>query len=63
MKRYYGAYGSNLNLGQMKVRCKGSRLVGSTSLEGYELLYKGSKSGSYLTVEKKRRLKCSTWYI
>ncbi len=52
-KRYYLAYGSNLNVGQMQYRCPQARLVGTAWLEDYELLFKGSKTGSYLTVESK----------
>ena len=52
-KRYYLAYGSNLNVRQMKMRCPGARLIGTALLEDYELLFKGSKTGAYLTVEKK----------
>ena len=51
MKRYYAAYGSNLNLKQMKVRCPDVKAVGTAVIEGYELLFKGSKTGSYLTIE------------
>ncbi len=52
MKRikYYAAYGSNLNLKQMTRRCPDAKLVGTGYLQDYELLFKGSKSGSYLTV-------------
>ena len=53
MKRYYIAYGSNLNLGQMSYRCPGSKVVATSVIEGYELLFKGSKTGSYLTIEKR----------
>ena len=53
MKRYYLAYGSNLNVRQMKFRCPTARVVGTAVIEGYELLFKGSKSGSYLTIEPK----------
>ena len=52
--KYYLAYGSNLNIRQMQMRCPGARPVGTTVLQGYELLLKGSKTGSYLTIEKKR---------
>lgn len=51
-KRYYLAYGSNLNLPQMKMRCPTARVVGTAMIDGYELLFKGSKTGSYLTIEK-----------
>lgn len=53
MKRYYIAYGSNLNVKQMKMRCPGATILGTTKLKNYELLFKGSKTGSYLTIEKK----------
>jgi len=53
MNRYYLAYGSNLNLRQMAARCPRSEWIGSGELSGYELLYKGSKTGAYLTIEEK----------
>ena len=54
MKRYYLAYGSNLNVRQMKYRCPTAKIVGTAIIKDYELLYKGSKTGSYLTIEKKK---------
>lgn len=51
-KRYYIAYGSNLNIWQMKYRCPDARVIGTAELDGWRLLFKGSKTGSYLTVEK-----------
>ena len=54
MKKYYIAYGSNLNVKQMKFRCPGAKVVGTSVIRNYELLYKGSKTGSYLTIEKKK---------
>ena len=50
-KRYYIAYGSNLNIPQMRVRCPGARIIGTSIIPDYELLFKGSKTGSYLTIE------------
>lgn len=50
-KRYYIAYGSNLNIPQMRVRCPGARIIGTSVIEGYRLLFKGSRTGSYLTIE------------
>ena len=52
-KRYYIAYGSNLNIEQMRFRCPDARVIGTANLDGWELLFKGSKTGSYLTVEPK----------
>lgn len=52
-KRYYIAYGSNLNIRQMKYRCPNARIIGTSVIKDYELLFKGSKTGSYLTIEPK----------
>lgn len=52
--RYYIAYGSNLNVKQMKVRCPQSEIIGTGEIKDYELLFKGSKTGAYLTIEKKK---------
>jgi len=52
MDKYYIAYGSNLNIEQMNYRCPGARVVGTGVILGYTLLFKGSLSGSYLTIEK-----------
>lgn len=52
-KRYYIAYGSNLNVRQMRFRCPGARIIGTSVIQGYELLFKGSRTGSYLTIEPK----------
>lgn len=49
-KRYYIAYGSNLNLIQMSERCPGAEVVGTGELKDYMLEFKGSRTGSYLTI-------------
>ena len=51
-KRYYIAYGSNLNVRQMRMRCPGARIIGTSEIKDYRLLFKGSMTGSYLTVEQ-----------
>lgn len=53
-KRYYIAYGSNLNIYQMRFRCPNARIIGTAVVPDYELLFKGSKTGSYLTIEPKK---------
>ena len=53
-KRYYIAYGSNLNIYQMRFRCPTARIIGTAVIPNYELLFKGSKTGSYLTIEPKK---------
>lgn len=52
-KRNYIAYGSNLNVIQMRMRCPGAKVIGTSEINGYELLFKGSRTGSYLTIEPK----------
>ena len=51
-KRFYLAYGSNLNKNQMRYRCPDAKVVGVASLIGWRLLFKGSLTGAYLTIEE-----------
>ena len=51
-ERYYVAYGSNLNVGQMAYRCPDAEPIGVSEIKDYKLLFKGSKTGSYLTIER-----------
>ena len=51
MRKLYLAYGSNLSLEQMARRTRHAFPVGTATLDGYQLLFRGSMSGSYLTVE------------
>ena len=63
--KYYVAYGSNLNKRQMMMRCPGAKPVGTGFIRGYELLFKGSKTGAYLTIEKKRggKVPIAIWQV
>ena len=49
-KKLYIAYGSNLNLKQMKYRCPTAKLVGKGVVENYELQFKGMPHCSYATI-------------
>lgn len=64
-KRYYIAYGSNLNVSQMHWRCPTAKVMGTAVIEDYELLFKGSKTGSYLTIEPKKgyRVPVVAWSV
>lgn len=53
MKRYYIAYGSNMNVPRMRGRCPGATILGIGYLKGWELLFRGSKTGAYLTIEER----------
>jgi len=45
------AYGSNMDLEQMAYRCPNAEIVGKGYIEGYRLMFKGSLTGSYATIE------------
>ena len=64
-KRYYIAYGSNLNTYQMRWRCPTARIIGTSRLEGWRLLFKGSKTGAYLTIEQdpKYHVPVAVWEV
>lgn len=64
-KRYYIAYGSNLNIRQMRMRCPSARIIGTSEIPDYELLFKGSKTGSYLTIGQKEgsRVPVAAWEV
>lgn len=50
-RKLYLAYGSNLDKFQMSHRCPGAKAVGTGVIKDYRLMFKGSKTGSYLTIE------------
>ena len=65
MKKYYIAYGSNMDERQMAVRCRDAVLTGTGFIQGYELLFKGSLTGCYATIESKEqsRVPVTVWTI
>ncbi|MCH5185627.1 MAG: gamma-glutamylcyclotransferase [Oscillospiraceae bacterium] len=65
MKKYYLAYGSNLNIRQMKFRCPTAKIMGTTVIKDHELLFRGSRTGSYLTIEPKEgaSLPAAVWEV
>ncbi len=52
-KRLYVAYGSNLNIRQMKYRCPGAKLYGTGVIEDYALQFKGQPHGAFATIAPK----------
>ncbi|GIW65482.1 MAG: hypothetical protein KatS3mg095_0001 [Candidatus Parcubacteria bacterium] len=55
-KKYYFAYGSNMDLEQMKRRCPNSEFVKVAKLEGYQFVYDGYSSirkGAVANIVKK----------
>ena len=63
--KYYLAYGSNLSVAQMLRRCPDAVYVGTAVLKGYRLLFRGSQTGSYLTIEKRkgRKVPVLVWRV
>ena len=53
-EKLYLAYGSNLNIAQMILRCPDAKYFGTAEIKDYELLFKGSKTGAYLTIERRK---------
>ena len=51
--RFYIAYGSNLNLGQMAKRCPTAEVIKATFLQNYRLMFRG-KGTAVATIEKHR---------
>ena len=49
-KRLYVAYGSNLNIQQMRLRCPTAKFVGTGIVEDHELQFKGAANHSYATI-------------
>lgn len=52
-KKLYIAYGSNMDTGQMAFRCPSAKFIGISEINDYELLFKGSRTGAYATIETK----------
>ena len=59
-ERLYIAYGSNLNIAQMKVRCPTAKLIGTSIVKDYELVFRG-----VATIEKKigSRVPVAVWKL
>lgn len=45
-RKYYFAYGSNMNIGQMAFRCPAAEVVENVRVEGYRLAFCGRPSGN-----------------
>lgn len=54
MKKTYIAYGSNLNLAQMKYRCPAANLIEVGTIENYTLDFKRLSSQAYATIHPKQ---------
>lgn len=43
--KIYAAYGSNMNLAQMKKRCPKAKVIGIGELNGYKITFRGRQAG------------------
>lgn len=53
MSKLYVAYGSNLNMKQMRFRCPTAQFIGTGVIHNYELQFKGTPHGAHATIEPK----------
>lgn len=65
MRKYYLAYGSNLNIEQMKHRCPTAKKVGVAYINNYRLAFKGHPTCSYYTIipAKGHRVPVGVWEV
>lgn len=52
MNKIYLAYGSNLNLAQMRYRCPDARALATTTLQDWKLVFRGEAGCAVATIEK-----------
>ena len=50
-RKYYIAYGSNLNVGQMLRRCPDAVKIGTAVIEDYQLLFRSNSRAGVATIE------------
>lgn len=55
--KLYVAYGSNLNLNQMKYRCPSSKIIGKGFINDHELIFKGIDNRAVATIQPKQNSK------
>jgi len=65
VSKLYVAYGSNLNKEQMARRCPTAKIYGTGFLNNWELIYRGSKTGAYATIRRKKgsKVPVAVWEI
>jgi gamma-glutamylcyclotransferase (GGCT)/AIG2-like uncharacterized protein YtfP len=51
MNRIYLAYGSNLNIEQMALRCPTARVLGPAKLRGYRATFRGMEDNAVMNIE------------
>ncbi|WP_295164050.1 gamma-glutamylcyclotransferase family protein [Selenomonas sp. F0473] len=64
-KKYYAAYGSNLNIADMRRRCPEAEIAGTAELKDYALVCKGLPPRVFLTLEPQAggRIPLGIWAV
>lgn len=52
-RKYYVAYGSNLNKLEMEKRCPDAKIIGVSEILNHTLAFRGEEGEAYLTIEEK----------
>lgn len=63
--KYYIAYGSNLHMKQMLIRCRDAVRIGTDTLEGYKLTFRSNNCFGVANIEpaKGRKVHVGIWQI
>lgn len=51
MNKLYIAYGSNMNIKDMSIRCPTAKLIGKGVILGWKLVFRGTKDNIFATIE------------
>lgn len=64
-RKFYLAYGSNLDVVQMKCRCPGAVVVGMTWLDDYRITFRGNSRSGVANIEPRKgsRVPVGIWSI
>lgn len=64
-EKFYVAYGSNLNIRQMQMRCPTAKLYAVGEIKDYELQFKGMPDGAFATIapQKGSSVPAAVWKI
>ena len=56
-RKTYLAYGSNMNMDQMAMRCPNAKVLGTGTLHNWELTFRGTRREGVATIEPKEGAK------
>lgn len=62
-RKYYIAYGSNLDVDQMLRRCPDAITIGSSTIDGYRLVFRGNSRSGVANIEPCEGGERSRWHL